>query len=238
MSDGTDGPGLARRLRDATKEIHDTSDKLVNLKLGVAMSDDKVWANGLLVFAKIFFQLEKSLDDYASLADLDIEGMRRTKAFEADLDFFFGTSWRTKVDPKPVQDYVAHLEKLAQDDPLLLTPYVYHLYMGLLSGGQLLSKKRSLTGAPQDEQGTAVTTFPGETPGNLKKKLRSATNGLGEELDKDLKERIIEEGVNVFKLNNSIIHTVEGVNEIFYKKMFKWAAILVLILAILVMLFR
>ena len=52
MSD-TDGPGLARRLRESTKEIHDTSDKLVNLKLGVAMSDDKVWANGLLVFAKL-----------------------------------------------------------------------------------------------------------------------------------------------------------------------------------------
>ena len=54
-----DAPSLARRLREASKTIHDTSDKLVNLKLGVALSNEVVWANGLLVFSKIFFQLEK-----------------------------------------------------------------------------------------------------------------------------------------------------------------------------------
>ena len=52
MSDN-DGPSFCRRLRDATKDIHDTSDKLVNLKLGISMSNDMVWANGLLVFAKV-----------------------------------------------------------------------------------------------------------------------------------------------------------------------------------------
>ena len=233
MSD-TDGPGLARRLRESTKEIHDTSDKLVNLKLGVAMSDDKVWANGLLVFAKVFFQLEKSLDDYASLADLDVEGMRRTQAFEKDLDFFFGPSWRTQKDSQPVQDYVNHLKKLSEDEPYLLIPYIYHLYMGLLSGGQVLSKKRALTGADQDPEGSAVTTFPEETPSNMKKKLRSATNALGEELDSELQSRIVEEGINVFKWNNAIIKTVEGVNEIFYKKLFKWISILILILAVII----
>ena len=50
-----DGPSFCRRLRDATKDIHDTSDKLVNLKLGISMSNDVVWANGLLVFAKVSF---------------------------------------------------------------------------------------------------------------------------------------------------------------------------------------
>ena len=48
-----DGPTFCRRMRDATKAIHDTSDKLVNLKLGLSMSNDMVWANGLLVFAKV-----------------------------------------------------------------------------------------------------------------------------------------------------------------------------------------
>ena len=50
-----DGPTFCRRMRDATKAIHDTSDKLVNLKLGLSMSNDMVWANGLLVFAKVRF---------------------------------------------------------------------------------------------------------------------------------------------------------------------------------------
>ena len=49
---------FTRRLRDATKSIHDVSDHMVNLKLGVAMSDDSVWAEGLLVFYEVFRFLE------------------------------------------------------------------------------------------------------------------------------------------------------------------------------------
>jgi len=234
-----DGPTFCRRMRDATKAIHDTSDKLVNLKLGLSMSNDKVWANGLLVFAKVFFQLEKSLDEYPALAELDVEGMRRTEALEEDLDHFFGESWRTKEEPEALVKYIDHLKHIAEEDePLLLVAYIYHLYMGLLSGGQILSKKRQFFGSDDGKvKGTAVTTFEGETPGGLKKKLRAAANALGQELDADLQERIIQEGSNVFKLNNSIIYTIEGVDEIFYKKIFTWLAILALVIGIIVALY-
>ena len=60
-----DGPTFCRRMRDATKAIHDTSDKLVNLKLGLSMSNDMVWANGLLVFAKVRFTNLCSYDTYS-----------------------------------------------------------------------------------------------------------------------------------------------------------------------------
>ena len=46
------------RLRKATKNIHDVSDALVNAKLGVTISDDSVWAEGLLVFYEVFRFLE------------------------------------------------------------------------------------------------------------------------------------------------------------------------------------
>ena len=82
-----------------------------------------------------------------------------------------------------------------------------------------------------------ITYFLGETPGGLKKKLRAAANALGQELDADLQERIIQEGSNVFKLNNSIIHTIEGVDEIFYKKIFTWLAILALVIGIILALY-
>ena len=125
-----------------------------------------------------------------------------------------------------------------EDEPLLLVAYVYHLYMGLLSGGQLLSKKRQWVGNAGQEslQGNAVTTFHGDTPGNIKKKLRAAINTFGQELDIDLQQRIIQEGINVFKMNNSIIHAVEGVDEIFYKRLFKILAILVAIVAVIYLL--
>jgi heme oxygenase len=209
--------------------------------LGVALSDNGVWANGLLVFSKVFFQLEKCLDKYPSLSDLKIDSLVRTKAFEEDLDFYFGPSWRTKPDSDALTKYLAHLERIIEeDDPLLLVAYVYHLYMGLLSGGQILAKKKSLFGGAtaDGDQGNAVTTFQGgETAGSLKKQLRSALNDLGPELDTNLQERIIQEGVNVFKLNNTIIETVEGVDEIFYKRLFKIVAVFMAILAILAYIF-
>ena len=122
-----EAPNICRRLRDATKEVHDSSDKLVNLKLGVAMSDPKVWYHGLLVFSKIFFKLESCLDQCPSLGELDLGGLRRTKAFEQDLDFYFGSEWRTKPNNEAVQKYVDHLNDLAQDEPLMLIAYFYHL---------------------------------------------------------------------------------------------------------------
>ena len=79
-----------------------------------------------------------------------------------------------------------------------------------------------------------MTTFEVDTPGGLKKKLRAAVNALGEDLDPEMQERVVKEGVNVFKLNNSIIHTVEGVDAIFYKKLFKFLAVLIIIIAVLI----
>ena len=63
-----EGPSFCRKMRDATKDVHDTSDKMVNLKLGVACSDNIVWANGLLVFSKLFFYLEQCLDKFGETA--------------------------------------------------------------------------------------------------------------------------------------------------------------------------
>lgn len=228
-----EGPSFCRRLREATKDIHDTSDKLVNLKLGVALSDANVWANGLWVFSKIFFLLEKFMESLPALADLnELVELKKTKAFEDDLDFYMPL-WRSKQEPEAVAKYLEHLTFIVEDDePLLLVAYIYHLYMGLLSGGQILSKKRSFFGG--DAKGNAVTSIAnGTTIGEVKKKLRSVINAMGEEMDLDLQQRVIEEGVTVFKLNNSIIQTVEGVDEIFYKKLYKYCGVLIVIVCIL-----
>ena len=37
---------ISQRMRAATRNIHNTSDALVNAKLGATMSDDNVWAEG------------------------------------------------------------------------------------------------------------------------------------------------------------------------------------------------
>ena len=131
------------QLRKATKTIHDLSDALVNAKLGVTISDDSVWAEGLLVFYEVFKFLEKSLTSHSDslIGDLLIPGMARTEAFENDLDYFYG-NWRDGYEIRPeVQQYLEHLERLDKENPYLLIPYIYHLYMGLFSGGQILAAK-------------------------------------------------------------------------------------------------
>ena len=80
------------------------------------------------------------------------------------------------------------------DNPYLLISYIYHLYMGLLSGGQILSKKRSIFGSSQKKggPGNATTEFGPELPiGTLKKKLREATNRVAEDLDEETKKAIL-----------------------------------------------
>lgn len=55
------GSSLSACMRRATRRAHAASDALVNVKLGLALSDDGVWAEGLLVFYEIFRRLEEAM---------------------------------------------------------------------------------------------------------------------------------------------------------------------------------
>ena len=134
------------RMRHATRAIHNTSDALVNAKLGITMSDDSVWAEGLLVFYEVFKFLEAALECHADslLGELLLPGMARTAALEADLAHYLGPRWQEGYVLRPeVQLYITHLQKLQDENPYMLIPYIYHLYMGLFSGGQVLRAKVS-----------------------------------------------------------------------------------------------
>lgn len=62
-----------------------------------------------------------------------------------DLAYYLGANWKEGYAPREsVQQYLKHLQKLEEENPYLLLAYVYHLYMGLLSGGQILRRKRTL----------------------------------------------------------------------------------------------
>lgn len=229
------------QLRKATKSIHDLSDALVNAKLGVTISDDSVWAEGLLVFYEVFKFLEKSLTSHSDslIGDLLIPGMARTEAFENDLDYFYG-DWRDGYEIRPeVQQYLEHLERLDKENPYLLIPYIYHLYMGLFSGGQILAAKRkylSLSGSKADatQPGCAVTSYQDKTIRQLKNQLRQAVNDLADNLDEELRQAILKESVKVFELNNVVIKSVKGVNQVLMKKAMK---IVIAVLLLLLFLF-
>jgi len=131
---------LSKEMRLATREVHKLSDALVNAKLAFALNNNDVWCDGILVFYEIF----KFLEENVSQQILPLE-YHRAEAFEKDIQFYKGNEWQKTYKIRPaVQTYLNHLYEINERNSLLLIAYVYHLYMGLLSGGQILTKKRKL----------------------------------------------------------------------------------------------
>lgn len=180
-----------------------------------ALSDNDVWADGLLVFYEIFRFLEENVPE-----DLLPREFHRTKAFESDLTFYLGENWKQNYEIRDsVKTYLKHLYDIKTHSPLLLLAYVYHLYMGLLSGGQILQKKRSLNPLNSGEnEGETVTHFDGHTIAELKKTMRNLVDSKALEFDESMKILLIAESKMVFHLNNEIVRSVRGVNRVSLRK--------------------
>ncbi|XP_065078986.1 heme oxygenase 1 [Ochlerotatus camptorhynchus] len=226
---------FTKEMRVATRDIHNVSDALVNAKLAFALYDSAVWAEGLLIFYEIFKYLEQNVSH-----DFLPEEYHRTQQFEEDLQFYLGTDWKAKHQPrKEVCDYIKHLEKIQRENSNLLVAYVYHLYMGLLSGGQILQKRRNISKkfnpfASKGKEGAALTTFEDHSIYELKQKMRKTIDDFGVRLDDDTKMQLIEESRKVFEMNNEIIKTVKGVNRANLKTL---GYILLIIVAYLILKF-
>lgn len=106
--------------------------------LCAALSDDEVWYDGLLAFYELYKFFEANLPERLLPKEL-----HRTEAFERDFAYFYGSDWKKSYVVRPaVQTYLAHLEKMAAKSEVLLFAFAFQMYMALMSGGQLLQKKR------------------------------------------------------------------------------------------------
>ncbi|XP_026674810.1 heme oxygenase 2 [Ceratina calcarata] len=217
---------FCKRMRKATREIHTISDSLVNAKLAFGFFDNSIWADGLLVFYEIFRYLElamiRSKDTQVGL--FLREELRRTEAFERDLEFYLGKEWKKDYSPREsVTKYLIHLNEIEKADPILLVAYIYHLYMGLLSGGIILQKKRQLVRKAWPFKQIQTTSsniiqFGDSSIYELKQYMRDTMNKIADTLDEDTKDKLIEESKTVFALNNEIIRSVQGIGTVALKK--------------------
>src|SRR2546425_11661157 len=55
-------PDFCCEMKHRTKAIHDASDRLVNLKLAVVVTDVKMWAHSIAEFYHVFRTLEDCVD--------------------------------------------------------------------------------------------------------------------------------------------------------------------------------
>lgn len=175
----------------------------------LALHNNDVWADGLLVFYEIF----KFLENHVSYDTLPKE-FRRTEAFEQDLTFFL-PNWQVNYKPrKEVQKYLDHLIKITNTNSVLLVAYIFHLYLGLLSGGQILQKKRKLVQKifpkpdGDDVSGCAVTTYDVGLY-DLKTQLKEIVDNLAKNWDETTKSEILRESKVVFELNNELVRSIK-----------------------------
>lgn len=173
-----------------------------------------------MVFYEIFKYLENNVPE-----TLLPKEMHRREAFEADLDFYLTPTWRNDYEPREaVKQYIEHLETVKAKNPILLFAYVYHLYMGLLSGGQILQKKRALASrwgkVDESSDGRMVTTYPKEHPiAEMKTRMRALVDSLSEKWDEQFKSEFIRECRFVFELNNQIVGTIKSADKVGRKRL-------------------
>ncbi|KAF3420006.1 hypothetical protein E2986_04886 [Frieseomelitta varia] len=234
---------FCKKMRKATREIHSISDALVNAKLAFGFLDDTVWTDGLLIFYEIFRYLELAMIrwKHTKVGSLLQDELRRTEAFERDLEFYLGKEWAKNYNPREsVTKYLNHLKEIENTEPILLLAYIYHLYMGLLSGGIILRKKRQVMQKiwPFKESQTIVnniTDFGNSNIYELKRNMRDTMNSIAETLDEDTKNKLIEESKMVFTLNNEIIRSIKGAGTILIKKtMYFVIPIMIFLLALFI----
>ncbi|XP_045454963.1 heme oxygenase 1 [Melitaea cinxia] len=227
------------RMRKATRSIHSLSDALVNAKFALSLSDETVWGGGLFVFYHIFAYLEDAkkrlnMRDYEKLFVSDV--LLRKDAFEDDLLHYLGEDWRSTPKSMALENYLEHLQNLERENPKLLMAYVYHLYLGLLSGGQILAKKRSVFGdanSPVGKYIDRVTDFTDVDIPQLKNDFRQAMNEIAAKMSEEEKQAFIEESNQVFLMNNLIVNSVGGQNKVLYNVLYKTSAIVLLILGVM-----
>ncbi|KAG8222830.1 hypothetical protein J437_LFUL005036 [Ladona fulva] len=237
---------FTKQMRKATREIHDLSDALVNAKLAFALSDFDVWAEGLLIFYEIFRFLEEAMERHkdSALGELMVDGMKRTEAFEKDLSFYLGDDWASSYTPREsVVKYLLYLRELEKKDPDLLMAFVYHLYMGLWSGGQILRKKRMVvrTVFPFVKEtlgGNDVTDFGNNSVSKFKRTMSTTMNKIADTLSPEKKAKLIHESKMVFVLNNEIIRTVRGTTQILVKKVLIFSLFIAVLCIIIAYIFK
>ncbi|XP_013191005.1 heme oxygenase 1 [Amyelois transitella] len=223
------------RMKKATRSIHSISDALVQAKFAIALQDKQVWGEGLYSFYHIFSFLEDARDrlnmpDYNSL--YVAEELLRASEIREDLFEYLGANWVLIPKTPAVENYLLHLENLEKDNPRLLMVYVYHLYLGLLSGGQILAKKRMMFDDGSLSTGVEkyidrVAYFKHNDIGKLKKDLKAAMERIAEKMTPREQDEFINESIHLFLMNNLVINSVPGQDMVLKKFICKVSAVVI-----------
>lgn len=193
------------------------------------MTDSKVWVEGLRRFYVVFQYLEMAMkkEENSSLHKFaQINGLFRTQKFESSLRHYLGENWPSDLT-KAMSEYSNYLLHLEKENHVLLSPFIYHMYMGILSGGQILMAKQRM--AFSDGKGSEAFYFDVNVR-EAKNQLRSEMNELAEKLDDETKLRLLKESKMVYLLNNKLVKEVKVPTEVLLIKLIFIVGIIIFVI--------
>ena len=126
MASSDEYPDFCTELRKRTQVIHDQSDRLINLKLAVVLTDIQLWADVLADFYFVFQTIERSLEehrDHPHIRSLYSHHNLtfRCAAFERDLEYYLGSEWRGNIRPsEPAKAYCDRIVEVSSESPTIL----------------------------------------------------------------------------------------------------------------------
>lgn len=205
--------GLALALDDGTRKSHSVAENtafVTGFFRGIATK--KSFSQ---LVASLFFVYEAMEAAFSETADprvqaLDYPELRRVQTLEADMEYYFGSDWRSTVEPSAATcKYVSRVRTAALEAPELLIAHMYTRYLGDLFGGQMMGgmARRSLD--LEEGQGTQFYTFEAiDRPKDFIETWYGQLNEL--ELSEAQREAIVDEANLVFALNIELFEELEG----------------------------
>lgn len=135
----------------------------------------------------------------------------RTAAFEEDLFYFLGPGWRIDLEQHSnlpsVRAYVAHLQALAVERPLLVAAHSITQHLALAAGGQMVAKMVRRGLKLPEGRGAAAYTYSHGSARALKEGLKTHFDALytSDHLAQEEVDALVHEHCRAFAFNNAII---------------------------------
>ena len=220
---------LTDEMRRASKDIHDTSDRLVNIKLGLVLTSPGLYGEALALFYPIFAKIEDIIELHKGHEQIGkmyplLELMRRAPGFRKDMEYYLTSDRRTELDQmvqrgenSVMEEFLRHLDGISKEDPVLILAYIYHEYAGILAGGQIIRRivQKALGLSKDSDDGVQCFCMSDKTvaPKILMSRMKKILNeDIAITCTEEQHQRIVDEGVEVFRRNNALVNTIHTTN--------------------------
>jgi len=204
---------LATKLREGTKKSHTMAENVGFIKCYLKgtvekTSYRKLVSNLYFVYSAMEEEMERHRH-HPIVSQIYFPELNRKSSLEQDLAFYYGSNWRSQVQPSPAAEaYVQRIREVSATAPELLVAHSYTRYLGDLSGGQIL---KGITERAMNLNGEGVAFYTFEQIANekeFKAKYRQAMNDLP--VDEATADRIVDEANHAFGMNMKMFQELEG----------------------------